>query len=360
MEKENGSKDNLTANNNENEHLGNNTSIRLTTTSSSTHFDSDSIGTSDVTAEIEGSNNISTADEELDALLDSALEDFNKPLQKKCLEKPKPSENVKSAKQKPSSSSGGIKESPLPDKTLQSSASSSSASTKGNTEKNFSNDHPWGLEFQQFEEAMKKLLDEDPTLKSQLDQLTESTACATSDEEFTASLADTLKGLAENTQSISEPPSESEVTQLLNALGMAAEASGDSGDATGLFNLMHSVMQNLLSRDLLYPALQDVIKKYPDWLAEKKDSLEEQQYEKYKCQLEIMKQVCQEFEAEKSDDSSEIKKARFDRILALMHKMQDCGHPPKEIIGEISPMLEFDEQGNIKMPELPNQNCCIM
>ncbi|XP_013778694.1 peroxisomal biogenesis factor 19-like isoform X2 [Limulus polyphemus] len=353
MEGKKSSTENLTANDSENKPLGNNTSIRLTTT----HLASDSITSistnNDVTAETEGTNNIRTVDEELDALLDSALEDFSKPLQKICSEKPKPSENEKYEKQN-IGSSGAIK--PSPDKTSQSFASSSKASTKGNAEKKFSTDHPWGLEFQQFEEAMKKLLDEDPALKSQLDQLTDSTACASSDEEFTASLAETLKGLAENTQSINEPPSESEVTQLLSALGMAAEASGDSGDGTGLLNLMHSVMQNLLSRDLLYPALQDVIRKYPNWLAEKKDSLEEQQYEKYSHQLEIMKQVCQEFEAEKDDDSSEIKKARFERILALMHKMQDCGHPPKEI----SPVLEFDEQGNIKMPELPNQNCCIM
>lgn len=37
-----------------------------------------------------------------------------------------------------------------------------------------------------------------------------------------------------------------------------------------------------------------------------------------------------------------------------MQKMQDCGSPPEEILKQLAPGLEFDENGVPKMDELPS------
>lgn len=48
-----------------------------------------------------------------------------------------------------------------------------------------------------------------------------------------------------------------------------------------------------------------------------------------------MCKVCDEYEAEKDSDSADVKKERFQRILAIMQAMQECGSPPKELVGDV-------------------------
>jgi len=48
-----------------------------------------------------------------------------------------------------------------------------------------------------------------------------------------------------------------------------------------------------------------------------------------------MVNIVEEFEAEKSTDSDEVKRQRFERVLDVMQQMQSLGHPPKELIGDL-------------------------
>lgn len=48
-----------------------------------------------------------------------------------------------------------------------------------------------------------------------------------------------------------------------------------------------------------------------------------------------MTTITGEFEAERAEDSENVKQVRFDKILNVMQEMQELGHPPKEIVGEI-------------------------
>jgi len=48
-----------------------------------------------------------------------------------------------------------------------------------------------------------------------------------------------------------------------------------------------------------------------------------------------MLSIVQEFEAEQSTDSDDVKRQRFERVLDIMQQMQSLGHPPKELIGEL-------------------------
>lgn len=60
---------------------------------------------------------------------------------------------------------------------------------------------------------------------------------------------------------------------------------------------------------------------YPQWLEENKASLSAEDYERYTEQMKIMKEVCEELEKEKPDDTPDVKSARFDQTLALMQKV---------------------------------------
>lgn len=54
---------------------------------------------------------------------------------------------------------------------------------------------------------------------------------------------------------------------------------------------MQGMMQSLLSKEVLYPSLKDLVEKYPQWLEEKKDTLSSEDFTRYSKQLELMEKV---------------------------------------------------------------------
>ena len=109
--------------------------------------------------------------------------------------------------------------------------------------------------------------------------------------------------------------------------------------------MMETMMQSLLSKELLYPAIKDLADKFPDWLADKRQELSVDEFERFNRQFEIAKKICHEFESSEAEDDEE-KSAHFERIMDLMHSMQLLGNPPKELVGEA---------GTDFMPGLPDQ-----
>ncbi|XP_067128965.1 peroxisomal biogenesis factor 19 [Centruroides vittatus] len=267
-------------------------------------------------------------DEELSNLLDCALKDFDKPVEDK----------------KPNTENENKKEE----------AKNTEAHLHQSTET--TSDQLW--DFSKFEEAMNSLVLGDKQLKENLNSLSEfaDQEGETTDEDFAASLANTLKGLAENTENIFETSNE-DFKQLLNNLAKDNEAGSDD-IMPNFLPLMQDIMQKLLSKELLYPALKDIVDKYPKWLEDARGTLQQKEYDCYNQQYQLMKEICEEFE--KEDDDNRLDKEKFDKILNLMQKMQDCGHPPKELIGEMLPLIEFDERGNPKISSLQGDQCCIM
>ncbi|ETE72049.1 Peroxisomal biogenesis factor 19, partial [Ophiophagus hannah] len=82
-------------------------------------------------------------------------------------------------------------------------------------------------------------------------------ACA-SRQEFTSCLKETLSGLARNADGMqSSGVSEEELSRTMEGLGLE---DGDGGEGS-LWPIMHSIMQNLLSKDVLYPSLKEITEK---------------------------------------------------------------------------------------------------
>lgn len=86
------------------------------------------------------------------------------------------------------------------------------------------------------------------------------------------------------------------------------------------------LMQNLLSKELLYPALSELAPKFDDWLVKNSSTLNEKDKKRYKKQIGKIRDIIEVFDNESLDD-----KERFEKNLDLMEQMQALGAPPEEL-----------------------------
>jgi len=259
-------------------------------------------------------------DAELDALLDDALLDFDKPLP---LPKPK--------SQRPpvpgSSLSGGSQQQPQ------------SSSEDMN--------QIWSEEFikeatAQFEKKMREYVSQsNPAGAAQstanLNKVVEAAtnaALGQGDPGLAAAFNETIKNISSSSKFPEDPFQGQDFTKLMSSMGMG-DGEGDSDDMDQLLPFMTNMMQKLLSKDLLQPVMTDIVDRYPDWLADNRQKLPPSDFEKYNQQYEHMKRICEEYSKEKETDSEEVKQKRFDLISELMLKVQFAGPPPKELVGEM-------------------------
>ncbi|NP_001089075.1 peroxisomal biogenesis factor 19 L homeolog [Xenopus laevis] len=262
-------------------------------------------------------------DKELDELLDSALDDFDK------------------TNQPPQVSSTATKASG-PEKPPGDAAKDPLFTSQEQFFQELFSTELAAQATQEFEKAMKELAEEEPHLVEQFQKLSEAAGKVGSDEtsqqEFTSCLKETLSGLAKNADDLqSSSLSEEELAKAMEGLGVD-ETDGDGN----ILPLMQNIMQNLLSKEVLYPSLKEITEKYPDWLRSHRDSLPAEEYNKYKEQHKLMGKICQQFESEQSGNSEA---ARFEAVMDLMQQLQELGHPPKELAGDSPPGMNFDLDG---------------
>lgn len=211
----------------------------------------------------------------------------------------------------------------------------------------------------EFERAMKELAEEEPHLVEQFQKLSEAAGRvggdAASQQEFTSCLKETLSGLARNATDLQgSAASEEELAKAMEGLGL--EEGGGEG---GVLPVVQSVLQHLLSREVLYPSLKEITDKYPEWLQRHRAALPEEQYERYRAQHGVMGRICRHLEAERPEDSDGDRRARFEAVLELMQQLQELGHPPKELAGEAPPGLNLDLEG-LTLPEATGEQCHVM
>ncbi|PWZ01992.1 Pex19-domain-containing protein [Testicularia cyperi] len=148
-----------------------------------------------------------------------------------------------------------------------------------------------------------------------------------------------------------------EMAKLLAALG-----GGEGGDGAGaldnpeLAKMLEGMMDELMSRDILYEPLKELRDKYPAYLSGPDSaSISAVDRTRYQQQSTYIAQIVEIFDDPKYDAKN---KAMTSRIQDLMNQMQDCGSPPKEIVGDMPPELEnfpgFGGSGN------PNDDCTVM
>ncbi|XP_058120678.1 peroxisomal biogenesis factor 19 [Anopheles ziemanni] len=275
-----------------------------------------------------------TRDQELDDLLDSALEDFNKP---------------KDDSKKQTNKSDGA----------------GSSGEKGEQHDDPPTEQLWNEEFldvqaKMFEQHMAALFGGGEKVDSEQIALgfqriaeaagmairsdgaaaEETTPASTLDPSISQSISDALKAMSEGRENLQTPFSPEDVANMFGNIDLNA-----AGENNAFLPFMQSMMQSLLSADVLLPSLRDLVEKYPKWLEEKGSTVPKEERERYEKQLEMMKEVCTELEKEKPDDSAEVKRDRFQVVLEKMQSMQDLGQPPADLVGELG-------AGNLNLPTL--------
>lgn len=144
--------------------------------------------------------------------------------------------------------------------------------------------------------------------------------------------------------------------EMMASLLKEFDKIGENGDAD---ELVDGMMRQLLSKELMYEPMKQVTERFPKWLEESKPKLSEDDYIRYGHQYEYFQRIIAVYENEPDN---------FPRLLELMQDIQEYGQPPAEIIKEIAPGLELDEDGVPKMdsgmpgmPFLPgNEQCSVM
>ncbi|KAK4315944.1 hypothetical protein Pmani_012856 [Petrolisthes manimaculis] len=202
---------------------------------------------------------------------------------------------------------------------------------------------------------------------------------AQSDANFTHCLADTLTQLSQNNQQLQSAPTPEDLGKMFEGLGLMGEgggAEGEDGPLGGLLPMMQVMLEHILSKDVLYGPMKEITDKYPDWLADHRASLTEEEYQRYNSQYHVMSQVVGLYDEEGEGESEEAQGKRFEKIMTSMQKLQELGQPPKELVGDLGPFINFDPSGNPILPDLTapsgaggegggeaeggGEQCCVM
>lgn len=177
-----------------------------------------------------------------------------------------------------------------------------------------------------------------------------------------------MAALLQNTENMNAN-SEEEAMKLLEQMmkgmggadglpGVGADGDVSEEEAAGLLSKM---MENLMTKEVLYPSLQEVSKEYPTWLEENKTKLSPEQLKNYTSQHELMKQMCQVYEDESKSSEDQVK-----YVMGAMEEIQKYGSPPEEIMKKMGVTMGPDGMPQLPgfgMPGLPGNGeggCSIM
>lgn len=154
----------------------------------------------------------------------------------------------------------------------------------------------------------------------------------TVDPSISQSITDALRGLSEGRENLETPFNPEDIAGMFGNIDL-----NESGENNAFLPFMQTMMQSLLSAEVLLPSLKDLTEKYPDWLRENGEKVPKEDKERYEKQLKLMEDVCRELEKEKADDPADVKRVRFQTVLDMMQHMQDLGQPPADLVGDMGP-----------------------
>ncbi|CAG8718250.1 9835_t:CDS:2 [Racocetra fulgida] len=137
---------------------------------------------------------------------------------------------------------------------------------------------------------------------------------------------------------ISEGAADALVEQMIKQLeGVAGLAGlGENGNMEdmmggGMDKVLEWMMETLATKDYLYEPMKEFVQK---------------DYERYEKQSKYIQKIIEKYEAPDFDENNE---QQNKVIVSLMQELQELGQPPAEILHELAPGIELDEQG---MPKI--------
>ena len=305
-------------------------------------------------------------DNELDELLDSALDDFDK--NKEELKNPPIIEKKSEIKDETQSSNVTIEKTNLNvEASLENSSSEFGASIEEDMklfEEIFSGEQNKDT-LKQFTDAIKMFKSDEPSMFKEFEKMMETMApmAASANKDLNLYEDDVdddddrehakAKASAAQANSQQKPLDKvlSDITKqsekllkntndggLLNEEFLLSQLNLDDGDvnesdpASSL--LMQPLISMLFSKEILYPSLKMMLENYDKYLETNKEKLNETDLKKYCEQKDCIIQMCGIYEEAKESDSQEVKSSQQQKILELLEK---CGNPPAELVPEMNP-----------------------
>eukprot|EP00553_Chaetoceros_curvisetus_P005251 CAMPEP_0204617332 /NCGR_PEP_ID=MMETSP0717-20131115/4336_1 /ASSEMBLY_ACC=CAM_ASM_000666 /TAXON_ID=230516 /ORGANISM="Chaetoceros curvisetus" /LENGTH=339 /DNA_ID=CAMNT_0051630831 /DNA_START=17 /DNA_END=1033 /DNA_ORIENTATION=+ len=121
-------------------------------------------------------------------------------------------------------------------------------------------------------------------------------------------------------------------------------AGGDSGPGTAsassstlngeeqevMGQVMDGMMKQLLSKEFMYEPMKDICERFPSWLAENKDSLSPNDYQKYGKQYQYFQKIVHLYDHDPDNTA---------RLTEYMNSLQEYGQPPPDLVSELAPDL---------------------
>ncbi|KUF94694.1 hypothetical protein AM588_10008088 [Phytophthora nicotianae] len=150
-------------------------------------------------------------------------------------------------------------------------------------------------------------------------------------DDVNAGVAKTLQNMAKAAEDM-----EGVGTAQVEAMGeeMMAEMM-KKFEEMGEKDLVDGMMQQLLSKDVMYDPMKQICERYPEWLAEKESLLSKEDYERLTCLLAVYGKQYQYFQQIVAVYESE--PDNYARLSELMQEMQETGQPPSEIVKDLAP-----------------------
>jgi peroxin-19 len=103
-------------------------------------------------------------------------------------------------------------------------------------------------------------------------------------------------------------------------------------------SIVETMMQQLLSKEILHEPMKDIVEKYPKWLEDNKDKISKEEYGRYNNQLELMVKLIEVYENDPEN---------MTRIFDIMQNMQECGQPPSDLVQDTVPDLDLSKLGQL-------------
>ncbi|KAF3791087.1 Peroxisome biogenesis protein 19-1 [Nymphaea thermarum] len=151
-------------------------------------------------------------------------------------------------------------------------------------------------------------------------------------EQLTQQTREAVKGL-EFAAGTGPIPDDVPDEQMMENLVKQFEELAGSQD---METIVETMMHQLLSKEILHEPMKEIGERYPKWLEEHKSGLSTEEYQRYSDQYELIKRLIEVYENEPNN---------FNKIVELMQKMQECGQPPNDIVQELAPDLDLASLG---------------
>ncbi|KAG9289164.1 hypothetical protein G9A89_022473 [Geosiphon pyriformis] len=168
---------------------------------------------------------------------------------------------------------------------------------------------------------------------------------------FQEQINQTINKLQKSSDQVDAEISEEANEEFLAEMMKQMENLADNAEFQNAFDGM---MEQFTSKDILYEPIKDLATR---WLEENKEKVSREEYERFRNQSEYVQKIVAFYEA---PDYQENNEQHNKKILDLMQKLQDFGQPPSEILAELAPDMELDEQGVPKFSPGDLDKCTLM